>query len=216
MNIDFLLKIFVPKDHSFFPLFEEDTKILIRAAELLRTLMATKTFEEREAINKQIKAVEHEGDEITHRIYQQLNKSFITPFDREDIQTLTSKLDDVVDYINGASQRIQLYKPKVLIPAFAEFAEVVFEAAKEIEFSVHGLKDAGKNKDQIIQSCIKINTLENKADDLYHNGISRLFEEEKDTIELIKNKEIFGTLEKALDTAEDVSDIIKTILVKMA
>jgi len=216
MKVDFLLKLFVPKDTSFFPLFEQDAKILIKASELLKQLMATGAIEQREPIIKQIKAVEHEGDELTHQIYKQLNKSFITPFDREDIQTMASSMDDVTDYINGTSQRIQLYKPKKINPAFVEFAELIFQAAKEIEFSLIHLKDAGKNKDKIVQACINLNTLENKADDLYHGGISQLFEEEKDTIELIKNKEIFATLEKSVDTAEDVSDIIKTILIKMA
>ncbi|MEI6454913.1 MAG: DUF47 family protein [bacterium] len=216
MKVDFLLKLFVPKDTSFFPLFEEDSKILIKAAELLRDLMATRSIEEREAVIKQIKSVEHEGDEITHKIYKQLNKSFITPFDREDIQSITSSMDDVTDYINGTSQRIQLYKPKVIHPYFVEFAEIIYQAAKEIEVSLINLKDAGKNREKILQACINLNTLENKADDLYHSGISKLFEEERDTIELIKNKEIFATLEKTVDTAEDVSDIIKTILIKMA
>jgi uncharacterized protein len=160
--------------------------------------------------------VEHEGDDMTHQIYKQLNKSFITPFDREDIQALASCLDDVLDYINGASQRINLYKPKVLISPFVEFAEIIDSAATELEILFHGLRDAVKNKETIMQGCININTLENKADDLYHAGISNLFEHEKDTIELIKNKEIFGTLEKAVDTAEDVSDIIKTIMIKLA
>jgi len=216
MKVDFLLKLFVPKDTSFFPLFEEDSRILIKAAELLKELMATSTIEQRELIIKQIKAVEHEGDELTHKIYRQLNKSFITPFDREDIQSMASSMDDVNDYINGTSQRIQLYKPKTINSAFVEFAEIIYQATKEIEFSLCNLKDAGRNKEKIVQSCINLNTLENKADDLYHNGISRLFEEETDTIELIKNKEIFATLEKTVDTAEDVSDIIKTILIKMA
>jgi uncharacterized protein len=215
MKIDSLLKLFVPKDTSFFPLFEEDAKVLIRSAELLQKLMATDTIEERDPIIKQIKAVEHEGDEITHKIFQQLNKSFITPFDREDIQTLTSALDDVVDYINGASQRIGLYKPKKFPVLFKDFADVIYEAAKEIEFSVKGLQNAGKNRDKIFESCITLNTLENKADDLYHDGISTLFEFEKDTVELIKNKDIFATLEKTVDMAEDASDIFRTILIKI-
>jgi predicted phosphate transport protein (TIGR00153 family) len=216
MKLDSLLKFFVPNDTSFFPLFEEDSKILLKATGLLRLLMASETFAQREALSRQIKEVEHEGDDVTHRIYTQLNKSFITPFDREDIQSLASSLDDVLDYINGASQRINLYKPKVIFPPFVEFAEIIHAAAGELDLLLQGLKDAVKNKEKIIQGCIRINTLENKADDLYHNGISDLFEHEKDTIELIKNKEIFGTLEKTVDKAEDVSDIIKTILIKLA
>jgi predicted phosphate transport protein (TIGR00153 family) len=215
MKVDFLLKLFVPTDSSFFPLFEEDAKVLIRAAELLKNLMDTNVIEERDPIIKQIKAVEHEGDEITHKIFQQLNKSFITPFDREDIQTLTAAMDDIVDNINGASQRIGLYKPKSFPPLFKDFAIVICEASKEIEFSVQSLRHATKNRERIFQACINLNTLENKADDLYHDGISTLFDQEKDTVELIKNKDIFTTLEKTVDKAEDASDIFRTILIKI-
>jgi len=216
MNLDYFLKFFVPKDTAFFPLFEHDVKILVKAAELFKTLVDTNKIEQREPIIKQIKALELEGDAVTHEIYSQLNKSFITPFDREDIHELASSLDDVLDHLNGASQRILLYKPKVLIPGVKKFSELIYQAAKEIEFSVNGLRNAVKNKDKIIQSCIVLKTIENRGDDLYQMGISKLFDEEKDTVELIKNKEILATLEKAVDKAEDVSDVIKTILIKMA
>ena len=216
MNLDYFLKFFVPKDVSFFPLFQEDARIIFKASELLKELMTTDNIEQRENIVKQIKAVELEGDEITHKIYKQLNKSFITPFDREDIHQLASNVDDVVDTINGVSQRIQLYKPKTLIPVFHELAEVIYQAAREIESSLNGLHNAGRNKDSILQSCINLNTLENKADDLYHLALSSIFEEQSDTRELIKQKEILETLEKSVDKAEDVSDVIKTILIKMA
>jgi len=216
MNLDYFLKFFVPNDTTFFPLFEKDVKVLVKAAELFKTLVDTDSIGQRDPIIKQIKAMELEGDDITHEIFGQLNKSFITPFDREDIHELASSLDDVLDHLNGASQRIRLYKPKVLLPVLKEFSELIYQAAKEIEFSVNGLRNAGKNREKIIQSCIVLNTIENKGDDLYQMGISKLFDEEKDTIELIKTKEILATLEKAIDKAEDVSDVIKTILIKMA
>jgi uncharacterized protein len=216
MNLDSVLKFFVPKDDSFYPLFEEDAKILIKASELLRNLMITNDLAEREAIIHQIKDAEHEGDDVTHKIFQQLNKSFITPFDREDIQDLASTLDDVVDFINGIGQRILIYKPKVYMPVFAEMAEIVYQCAMEIETSVHCLRHAAKNKEKIIQSCINLNTYENKADELHHLGLSELFEHEPDAKEVIKSKAILETLEKTVDKAEDVSDAIKTILVKMA
>jgi predicted phosphate transport protein (TIGR00153 family) len=216
MNIDTILKYFVPKDHAFFPLFERDAQNLIKTAEVLKLLLSTEDIEQQEVLTKQIKELEKIGDDITHTIFDQLNKSFITPFDREDIQQFGSNIDDVVDTINGVGQRIRLYKPKNYIPVYLEFAEILYQAAKEIEFSVKHLIDPSNNKDKIMKSCIAINTLENKADELYHIGISSLFENEKDPFELIKKKEILETLEKAVDKAEDVSDIIKTILVKMA
>jgi predicted phosphate transport protein (TIGR00153 family) len=216
MNLDSVLKYFVPKDTSFYPLFDEDAKILIRASELLKTLMQTNNIEDREVIIRQIKAVEHDGDEITHKIFQQLNKSFITPFDREDIQELASCLDDVVDFINGTGQRIHLYKPKIYMPVFLDMTDIIYQCAKEIEISIHALKNSVRNKEKIIQACINLNTFENKADELHHLGLSELFEKETDTVELIKKKEILETLEKTVDKAEDVADAVKTILVKMA
>lgn len=216
MNFDKFLKFFTPKDPSFYPLFERDAQNLIKSAEVLKLLLGTEDPEIQENYIKQIKDLELVGDEITHTIYDQLNKSFITPFDREDIQQFASNIDDVVDTINGVGQRIRLYKPKTYISVFLEFAEVLYQAAQEIEQSVNLMKDPAINKKKIIESCIIINTLENKGDDLYHLGISTLFENEKDAFELIKKKEILETLEKAVDKAEDVSDAIKTIMVKLS
>jgi uncharacterized protein len=216
MNFDKFLKYFTPKDPSFHPLFEKDAVNLIKTTEVLKLLLSTEDLEQQEGFIKQIKEFEKVGDDITHTIFDQLNKSFITPFDREDIQQFASNIDDVVDTINGVGQRILLYKPKTYIPVYLEFAEILYQVAKEIEFSVNHLTDPGRNKEKIKLSCISINTLENKADELYHMGISLLFENEKDPFELIKKKEILETLEKAVDKAEDVSDAIKTILVKMA
>ena len=216
MNLDKILSFFVPKDVAFFPLFVEDTRILIKGSELLKKLMSCENPEERTEISREIKVVEHEGDAATHKIFQQLNKSFITPFDREDIQELASTIDDVLDYINGTSQRVSLYKPKALIPIFVEMAELIHQATKEIEIAVTDLHEAGKNREKIIQSCITLNTIENKGDDLYHLGIMNLFEDERDAAELIKKKEILETLEKCIDKAEDVSDCIKTIIIKMS
>ncbi|NVO10403.1 MAG: DUF47 family protein [Bacteroidales bacterium] len=216
MDFNKFLRYFTPKDPSFYPLFEKDALNLIKTAEVLKLLLSTEDIEQQETYIKQIKDLEKIGDDFTHTIFDQLNKSFITPFDREDIQQFTSNIDDVVDTINGVAQRIRLYKPKTYIPVYLEFAEIIYLAAKEIEFSVNLLTDPSGNNEKITQSCIKINTLENKADELYHMGISMLFENEKDPFELIKKKEILETLEKAVDKAEDVSDAIKTILVKMA
>ena len=216
MNWDRLLKLFVPKDQSFFPLFEESAQNLIKASELLKILVVCEEIEHREQLTKQIKTIESDGDDLTHRIYDQLNKSFITPFDREDIHELASNIDDVVDFINGTARRINLYKPRKMSLTFKEMADVIFQAAQEIEHSINGLKDAGRNKEKILKSCINLNKLEENGDDIYHQGISKLFDEERNSTELIKIKEIIETLEKTVDKAEDVSDTIKTILIKMA
>jgi uncharacterized protein len=216
MNIDKILKFFVPKDHSFYPLFEEDAKNLVKAAELLRQLMLSTEMAEFERIHKEIVNIEHIGDEITDRTYQQLNKSFITPFDREDIHMLIAHIDDVVDSINGISRRICLYKPKKLMPVYKEMAESIYEAAKEIEICVHCLNDAAANKDEISKACANVKEIEHKADEYYYVAISELFDKEKDPAELLKNNKILEILERCVDEAEDVTDVIKSILIKMA
>jgi uncharacterized protein len=216
MNIDSFLKFFVPKDHSFFPLFESDAQNLVKAAELLKELMASTEFGEHDRIHKEIKDVEHIGDVITDKTYVQLNKSFITPFDREDIHELTAHIDDVVDSINGISRRICLYKPKKMIPIYKEMAVLIYEGAKEIEAAIHCLKDPVSNKEKITLSCERVTAIEHEADELYFVGVSELFEKEEDTKELLKNNKILEILERCVDEEEDVTDTLKAILIKMA
>jgi uncharacterized protein len=216
MNIDKFLKFFVPKDHSFFPLFVEDAQNLVKAAALLRTLMASTTVEDHERVNKEIKDIELIGDEITNKTFVQLNKSFITPFDREDIHELTAHIDDVVDSINGISRRICLYKPKKLIPVYKEIAEMIYAGAIAIEVCIQGLNDAAANKDEILKACDKVNHIEHLADELYFEGVLELFEKEEDPKELLKNNKILELLERCVDEEEDVTDTLRTILIKMA
>jgi len=216
MNIDSFLKFFVPKDHSFFPLFESDAQNLVKAAELLKELMASTEFGEHERINKEIKDVEHIGDEITDKTYVQLNKSFITPFDREDIHELTANIDDVVDSINGISRRMCLYKPKKMIPIYKEMSELIYEGAKEIEAAIHCLKDPVSDKEKITRACERVTAIEHEADELYFIGVSELFEKEEDPKELLKNNKILEILERCVDEEEDVTDTLKAILIKMA
>jgi len=216
MNIDSFLKFFVPKDHSFFPLFESDSQNLVKATELLKELMASTEPGEHERINKEIKEVEHIGDEITIKTYEQLNKSFITPFDREDIHELTANIDDVVDSINGISRRMCLYKPKKMYPIYKEMAQLIYEGAKEIEAAVQCLKDPVANKKKITQACHKVKAIEHRADELYFVGVSEIFEKEGDTKELLKNNKILEILERCVNEEEDVTDTLKAILIKMA
>lgn len=216
MNIDKFLKFFVPKDHSFYPLFEEDAKNLVKAAELLKDMMSATEIGDHERFHKEIKDVEHIGDEITIKAYQQLNKSFITPFDREDIHELTAHIDDVVDSINGISRRVCLYKPKHLMPVYRQMAESIYEAAKEIQICIHCLNDAAANKDEISKACDNVTAIEHKADEYYFVAVAELFDKEKDAAELLKNNKILEILERCVDEEEDVTDTIKAILIKMA
>jgi len=218
MKINDLLKFFVPQDSSFFPLYDGQAKCILDGAKLLSELLIQKSDDEREIIFNKIKDMENEGDKFTHKIYEQLNKSFLTPFDGEDIHKLASHLDDVLDYIYAVSQRIQWYKPKPkkISEEFKNFVVVINKMAEEIKVAVNLLKQSSKNKEKILQSCIVLNTLENEADRIFFAYMSALFENKNDEniLEIIKNKDIFQTLEKCADAAEDVSDIIKTILIK--
>jgi hypothetical protein len=216
MNIDRILKIFVPKDHSFFPLFESDVQNLVKASELLKELVGSNETADYERLHKNINDLEHIGDEITIKTYEQLNKSFITPFDREDIHELTAHIDDVLDTINGISRRIFQYKPKKLMPIYKELAELIYNAAKEIESAIDCLNDPIANKEKIAKACDRVSAIEHIADELYFKGVSELFEKEEDTKELIKNNKILELLERCVDEEEDVTDTLKTILIKMA
>jgi hypothetical protein len=216
MNIDTVLKFFVPKDHSFFPLFEADAQNLVKAAELLKELLASSSQELHEKLYKEIRDVEHIGDEITTKTYEQLNKSFITPFDREDIHELTAHIDDVVDSINGIARRICLYKPKKLMPIYVELADMVLDAAREIEKAIHCLKDPVSHKEKIMEACERVKKIEHNADEVYFTGVSELFEKEEDPKELLKNNKILEILERCVDEEEDVTDTLKAILIKMA
>lgn len=229
MKINDLLKFFVPKDESFFPLFDGTAKCILEAAKLLNDLMFENSDQQRSEIISQIKKLEHEGDNYTHKVYEQLNKSFLAPFDREDIHILASHLDDVLDFIYDISQRIEWYKLKTkeFSDEFKFFVTIINEMAEEIKNCVASLRDASKNKEEILQSCYRLNTLENKADVIFYSYMNNLLDiKENDTknlsasevpnfiVEIIKNKDMFQTLEKCADSAEDVSDIIKTILIK--
>jgi uncharacterized protein len=216
MNIDKVLKFFVPKDTSFFPLFESDAHNLVKATELLKELMASTDICDHERINKEIRDVEHIGDDITYNTYAQLDKSFITPFDREDIHELTAHIDDVVDSINGIGRRICLYKPKKLMPVYKEMADNIYEGAKEIEAAINCLRDPVTHKDKIMKACDRVKEIEHIADELYFKGVSELFEKEGDPKELLKNNKILEYLERCVDEEEDVTDTLKAIMIKMA
>lgn len=215
MNLTKLFQILVPKDKKFFPLFEQDAENLVKAAVLLNKLFLVNDQAETEQIIKKIKEHEKIGDDFTHKIFDELNKTFITPFDREDIYMLNSSLDDVLDYINSCAKKIQLYKPKTMLPHYLELSELILQGAREIRVGLNELKNI-KNPQKIKLSCVRINEIENQADDIYHQAITDLYENEKDAIELIKKMDILAALEEATDKEEDISDVIKSIIIKMA
>lgn len=215
MAIDRIFALFSPKDRKFFPLFEKATENLLNASRVLVEALQTSAPERRRELLKEIERLEHQGDNITHMILHELSANFITPFDREDIHALATVLDDVLDYIHGSAKRIELYKIDTITPPMVKLAELIYKSAEELNVAVHELKSM-KSTSNIKEACVKINSIENHADDVFNTAIGRLFEEEKDAVRLIKYKEVLSALETATDKCEDAANVMETIVVKNA
>ncbi|TDS08462.1 DUF47 domain-containing protein [Sphingobacterium paludis] len=215
MSLNSIFQYFVPKDKKFFPLFEQAGANLIEMAKLLQETVYSTDLAKRADLNKKLEDLEHRGDNITHQIHLELGKNFITPFDREDIHALASSLDDVADFIQGASNRMELYKVITPSQAMKEITDLIVEATEHVATAVNELKDL-KNIRNITDSCVRINSVENKADYIFDKAVGELFEYEKDAITLIKNKEVLSAMEDATDKCEDVANVLESILVKNA
>ena len=216
MGISNFFQILVPKEKKFFPLFKELADALVKAADHLVDFMKETDIDKRQEIYKDIKHEEKNGDIVVYRIFKELNSSFITPFDREDIQELASKLDDVIDYINGAANRGVIYRPRHTSAYFTKMCALVQNVAYELKRAMYELENIRKKPDFFDEVYLNVYNIEEAADDLYAEFLRDLFENEKDAIELIKEKEIMSSLETSTDKAEDVTDSLKAILVKLA
>lgn len=215
MKFSNILKYFIPKEKKFYGMFNQAADNIIEASIEFNKLINAPTFDERKAIGITIKTIERKGDDSTNRIFDELHKTFITPFDREDIHQLTSALDDVLDLIYSVTSKIELYRCTNISPYMKEMVSQIHLGCVQIQIAVKGLETM--NKDNTAKkSCKEINKIESRVDEYYHSGISSLFENEKDPIELIKQKEILQNIEKIANKIEDISDIVKTILVKYA
>lgn len=215
MSLNSIFQYLVPKDRKFIPLLESASSNLVDVSKVLYDMLTTSDPVRRTEMIRQIEKLEHKGDEITHTIFNELAATFITPFDREDIQYLASGLDDILDYIHGSAKRIELYKIDPIHPAMVKLAELIVQASQEINNAVGGLRSM-RNIPRIRESMVKVNSIENHADDLFDNAVARLFEDEKNAIEIIKLKEVLSALETATDKCEDVVNTIETIIVKQA
>jgi len=169
----------------------------------------------REELIRQIDKLENKGDEITHQIYLELGKNFITPFDREDIHLLASAIDDVADNIQGAANRMSLYRIDDFTDHIKKLSDLILQGSAELEKAIRELRDL-KNVRAIADSCIRINSIENQADNVFDRAVADLFLYEKDAIRLIKYKEILSSLETATDMCEDAANVMESILVKNA
>jgi uncharacterized protein len=200
----------IPKDNSFFSLFSEMSDNLIAAARVLVDVFAD--YRDVEKKINEVRRIEHVCDDLAHAIFIKLNQTFITPFDREDIHELTSSLDDVLDLINAAGARIVMYGITNPPPAAGVLARLILLQTEEVQKAVSLLQTSG----DLLSHCVEINRLENEADQVSRQAIAELFDREKDPINLIKTKELLEFLETATDRAEDVADVLETVVLKNA
>ncbi len=202
----------IPREMKFFDMFAEIANNVIAGAQVLSDLLNDYDYEKLPVAVQQIKDLEHRGDEMIHQLMIKLNQTFITPFDREDIHLLASSLDDVLDFINGASDRLLTYKIVQPSPSAKVLAGIVLRQAQELGKAVALLDKDHK----VLEHCVEVNRLENEADQVSREAIGRLFDREKDPINLIKLKELLEILEVASDKAEDAADVLETVILKNA
>ena len=205
-----------PKEPKFFPLLTGLADVIAEIIDVMIEFLSNYKPETAESYYKRIKEVERKGDRLINQIFDELNVSFITPFDREDINDLSETLDDVNDFIDSSAKRIYLYKPEHIPQAAIDLGETLRESAVLIGKSVNGLNALSNGVKEIKGYCDQLHIIENKADDIYEHFLMELFQNEKDAIEIIKLNEIVAELENATDAAERVAKIIKKILVKYA
>jgi hypothetical protein len=216
MSLNSIFQYFVPKDKKiFFPLFEQAANNVVVMSKVLVDAVNSDDAVAREEMFKQIDKLENKGDELTHQIYLELGKNFITPFDREDIHSLATAIDDVADFIQGAANRMSLYKIDEYNDHIRKLSDLILQASIDLEKAVRELKDL-KNIRNIADSCIRINSVENQADYVFDRAVADLFLYETDAIRLIKYKEILAALETATDRCEDAANVMESILVKNA
>ena len=207
---------FMPKEPKFCGLLKQMAEVSTEAAIIMIECVKNVNYETVVEYAKQIKAYEKRGDNTLIQIFDELNTTFITPFDREDIHDLANCLDDVMDYINSCAKKIMLYRPICLPDSALRLAHLVEQASDIVLCAVTELSNIKKNAKNIKKLCNELHDIENRADDVCDNYIKKLFNEETNRIELIKLKDIVSELEKTTDTAEHVGKIIRTIIVKYA
>jgi predicted phosphate transport protein (TIGR00153 family) len=207
-----IFSFLIPQDKQFFKLFAMSSNNLVDIS-IVFSEMVNAPVERRPELLKKISDLEHVGDTITHQIFTELSTNFITPFDREDISYLASSLDDIVDYIDGSAKRLYTYKLGETSLAMKKLSDIIENSAREIHVAVANLKDMN-NVVRLREAIVRINSLENHADDIFDSAIADLFETEKDAIKIMEIKEVLSNMETATDKCEDVANVIETIIVK--
>jgi predicted phosphate transport protein (TIGR00153 family) len=204
---------FLPRETSFFDFFEQHAALTIEGTKEFLSLVTTGA--NIRAKCRRISDIEHETDTITHRCVEALHKTFITPIDRDSIHRLITRMDDVMDYVEAASERIELYELTVMTNDVRDLADVLHRSAQQVEAAVRGLRTLS-GPQATLKLCVDINRLENECDQILRRSVARLFKEEKDPIIVIKWKEVYENLENASDRCEDVANIIEGVILEHA
>ncbi|MFC0773999.1 DUF47 domain-containing protein [Terrimonas alba] len=213
MGLNSFLKIFTPKNKIFFELFEKMAENGATMASKLKDVVAEPDFDKRASLITRIEDLEHANDELTHNVFTELGRNFITPFDREDIHYLATSLDDVADYIYASAKKINFYRVNPNDMGMQKMAELIEQGALQVRNAVLELRDM-KNMRKITEALVKVNSIENQADDVFDMSIERLFATEPDAKEVIKKREIYQVMEIATDKCEDASNVIESIIIK--
>jgi len=208
-----ILSKLVPKEVKFFELFDQTAHKIDEGLDVFVELL--KKPEDMDNLTKKLKSIEHQADDIVHGTIDFLNSTFITPIDREDIQSLVKKMDDVIDLAQGASNRLRLYEITEIHPELPKLATVLCRAFHEVHSAITEMRDM-KNSDRIKKHFIEVNRLENEGDIIVQSAVAKLFKDSRDPLYVIKWKEIFEIVEAAIDCCEDVANIIEGIVVKQA
>ncbi len=201
----------IPRNYRFYDLFEESAHKLVVAAETLTDLL--EHFENVDMKTARMKELEHEADNITHELYRQVNLTFVTPLDREDIAALAQRMDDVMDFMEGAATAVRIYGIERPTPAARSLADLIRLQCVQIQLSMSILRHPRRLK-QLTEPLREINRLENEADTLFLNASADLFQSEMGSVEIIKWRDIYDQLERATDSAEHVAFVLEAIVLK--
>jgi len=217
MRLDRLIHWFLPREESFHELFALDTKNLVRAADLFLRIARSRDVSDREIKLVELKAIEHEGDQVTRQIFEALHSTFLTPLDREDIRALAVDLDDVLDYLEGIAQFLVLFESDAAPEPLVRFAEILVELVQQID-RITGLIWNPRNTPEVSLAMVRISELENQADGLFMAALGSLFRSDsgRDPIEVLKWKEIYQGLEDACDKCKDFTHVVGNIVTKSA
>ena len=208
-----MLRRLLPREEDFFGLFERHAALTVEGAREMQRLV--QGGQNVRVLAARIREIEHETDVITHACVERLHKTFITPFDRDDIHRLITRMDDVMDYIEAAAVSVMLYELTDMTTPARELADVLVRSTEAVAIAVAGLKNV-KQSETILKACIEVNRLENEGDEILRNALAGLFREAKDPLLVLKWKEVYEALENATDRCEDVANIIEGVVLEHA